>query len=677
MVTFGAGSYGVLGALYLLLSAMLLTSWRSRKIGGFLITACVVNACWSGLMAWDVYHGGVSRGLIFFAEILRAGAWLIFLAQTGLARSIRLLAYAGWVLVLCAGSWVLASNQFLGTVGDIDAVAIPGGLATSLIGLIVIEQLYRNAPPALRYSAKALALGLGGVFAYDLFLFSQGVLFQQIDTATWLARGAVNVLFVPFIALAARRNPDWNLNIFVSRQIVFYSTALVAVGVYLLMMSLGGYLLLLYGGTWGSVARVIFFVGAALVLIALLFSSALRARVRVFLSKHFFQNKYDYREEWLRLVAALSEFEDSSTRYVVVKAMAQIIEGPAGVLWTRASTNEDFLVAATYNFEEKVSDIELEDPLVRFIEKNGWVVDLREFAKHPERYQELEDAGWFAGRHDAWLVVPLISRGELMGLIMLSKSPSPFDLNYEDRDLLKTVGNHIAVHLAQERADALLSQAQQFEAYNRLTAFLMHDLKNLIAQQSLIVENAKRHRDNPEFIDDAIETISSGVRRLRRVIEHMRQTSVASVVERVEIGKLVLQAISDCQDRRPEPRAVIVDHQVWVRSDRDRLYMALIHAIRNAQDATPADGTIDVVVEETGGSVTIKIIDTGAGMDEAFVRERLFKPFDSTKGTQGVGIGAYQIQETVRDAGGRLRVRSQPGAGTELIIQMTKTPAKV
>ena len=105
--------------------------------------------------------------------------------------------------------------------------------------------------------------------------------------------------------------------------------------------------------------------------------------------------------------------------------------------------------------------------------------------------------------------------------------------------------------------------------------------------------------------------------------------------------------------------------------------MALIHAIRNAQDATPADGTIDVVVEETGGSVTIKIIDTGAGMDEAFVRERLFKPFDSTKGTQGVGIGAYQIQETVRDAGGRLRVRSQPGAGTELIIQMTKTPAKV
>ena len=72
MVTFGAGSYGVLGALYLLLSVMLLTSWRSRKIGGFLITACVVNACWSGLMAWDVYHGGVSRGLIFFAEILLA-----------------------------------------------------------------------------------------------------------------------------------------------------------------------------------------------------------------------------------------------------------------------------------------------------------------------------------------------------------------------------------------------------------------------------------------------------------------------------------------------------------------------------------------------------------------------------------------------------------------------------
>ena len=146
MTSFGVGSYIVLGALYLLLTVMLLTSWRGRKIGGYLIAACVISAVWSSLMAWEISRGGSSRELIFLVEVLRAGAWLTFLAQAGLARNIRLVAYAGWLLVLLAGSWVWASNQFLGTVGDINTVAIPGGLATSLIGLVVIEQLYRNAP---------------------------------------------------------------------------------------------------------------------------------------------------------------------------------------------------------------------------------------------------------------------------------------------------------------------------------------------------------------------------------------------------------------------------------------------------------------------------------------------------------------------------------------------------
>ncbi len=677
MVTFGAGSYVALGALYVLLTLMLMTSWRGRKIGGYLIAACGMSAAWSGVMAWQISGGGLSGELVFLAEMLRAGSWLTFLAHAGLSRNVRVAALSGWVLVLIAGAWVWASNTFIGTVGNISSVAIPGGLAISLIGLVVIEQLYRNAPPALRSSVKALTIGLGGIFAYDLFLYSQGVLFNDIDAATWIARGAVNILFVPFVALAARRNPDWDMEIFVSRQVVFYSTALVAVGIYLLLMSLGGYLLLLYGGTWGSIARIVFFAGAALVLVVLMFSSVLRARARVFLSKHFFRNKYDYRDEWLRLVAALAEFEDSSTRHVVVMAMAQIVGSPAGILWTRDSANENFVLAATYNVDGHVASIDADDPLVAFIQKEGWIVDLFELAQHPDRYQGLELADWAAEIKDLWLVVPLMSRGELVGLIMLAEAPGRNDLNYEDRDLLKTVGNHIAVHLAQERSDALLSEARQFEAYNRLTAFLMHDLKNLVAQQSLIVENAERHKDNPEFIDDAIDTISDGVKRLRRVIEHLRQTSIASAVERVEVGKLVLQAVSDCQDRQPAPRGLIVDRQVWIRGDRDRLFMALIHAIRNAQDATPDDGTIEVRLDEAGGSVTITVADTGAGMDETFVRDRLFKPFDSTKGTQGVGIGAYQIKEALRSVGGRLDVHSAPGAGTELVFRMSVAPEKV
>ena len=335
------------------------------------------------------------------------------------------------------------------------------------------------------------------------------------------------------------------------------------------------------------------------------------------------------------------------------------------------------IVVAGVLGDEEVVDIDADCSLVRFIESNGWIVDLDELAKHPRRYDGLELPGWMLERESSWLIVPLIFRNDVLGLVLLDAAPGRTELNYEDRDLLKTVGNHIAVHLAQESSDNLLAQAQQFEAYNRLTAFLMHDLKNLIAQQSLLVENAERHKTNPEFVDDMVETISGGVTRMRRVIDHLRQTSIPPATEKIELGKLVLQVVSRCQDREPAPRGVIADQQVWVEADPDRLLMALDHAIRNAQEATPADGTVEVILEANEGRATIKVADTGVGMDAAFVRDRLFKPFDSTKGTQSVGIGAYQIRETIRAAGGKLVVKSEPGKGTELVISLETAKDKV
>jgi putative PEP-CTERM system histidine kinase len=307
---------------------------------------------------------------------------------------------------------------------------------------------------------------------------------------------------------------------------------------------------------------------------------------------------------------------------------------------------------------------------VQFIQKDGWLVDLAEYDRVPDRYDNLELPPWLQECGNAWLIVPLMSSRELLGMVLLHKSPGSPELNYEDRDLLKTVGNHIAVHLAQEKSDNLLAQAQQFEAYNRLTAFLMHDLNNLIAQQSLIVENAEKHKGNPKFIDDALTTISGSVVRMRRVIDHLKQTSVVQPVQKVELGKLLMQAASDCESRDPSPRAAVGDKEVWVRADRDRLFMALTHAIRNAQDATPADGSVAVKLDHVDGIARIEIADTGCGMDETFIRERLFKPFDSTKGTQGVGIGAYQIRETIRAAGGKVSVESVVGQGTRLVVTL-------
>jgi putative PEP-CTERM system histidine kinase len=300
----------------------------------------------------------------------------------------------------------------------------------------------------------------------------------------------------------------------------------------------------------------------------------------------------------------------------------------------------------------------------------GWIIDLREYRRHPDRYASLQLDDSVPGIDSAAFIIPLLHDGVLLGFVCLGDPRNPGPLNFEDHDLLKTAGKQIASYVAQELATDQLAEHRQFEAFNRLTAYLMHDLKNLIAQQSLVVDNAKKHKDNPQFINDAFATIESGVARLRRVIEQLQQRTAETRPDRVDLTKLILQAESQCSDRQPVPTARVGNPAIWVKGDRERLLMALVHALRNAQEATPSDGRVSIQVEAHNGECAIRIKDTGSGMDETFVRDRLFKPFDSTKGTQGMGIGAYQIRETIRSMGGEMFVDSKPGHGTEVFLKL-------
>jgi signal transduction histidine kinase len=180
------------------------------------------------------------------------------------------------------------------------------------------------------------------------------------------------------------------------------------------------------------------------------------------------------------------------------------------------------------------------------------------------------------------------------------------------------------------------------------------------------VSNAKKHKRNPDFVDDAIETIGKSVQRVRRVIEQLQQRSEGHLTERIELGKEILNAISRCADRQPVPTARVGEKQVWIRGNRERFQMALLNAIRNAQDATEADGDVTLTLTHDKSGCSVCIADSGIGMDESFIRERLFKPFDSTKGSTGMGIGAYQLRETVRAMGGEVSVDSEPDKGTRV-----------
>jgi len=680
--TFGLISYGTACIAFVVLLTMLVTSWQGRATGRRLIVAVALTVAWAAALAWRAQVPGLSLRLVFTLEILRDGAWISVVLGLGRALVPRVLAVGAqalWIALLAA-FWLLVVLRRPGAVAaPPEALIVPGGIAMALAVLVLLEQVYRNATAADRVALRYLVIGLGGVFAYDLFLYSQAALFEGIPEETWFARGLVAAMMVPLIAIAARRNPHWSLDVFVSRQVVLFTTSVIAIGVYLVLMAFGSYLLQLFGGRWGTAANIVFLFGAAVVLAVVVMSGVARRRLRVFLAKHFFRNKYDYRIEWLRFVDTLSGAGEPDVRRRSIRAMAQIFDSPGGVLYVREAGGRQFTPAAAWPMGlEDLPDLRslpTDSPLIALVEGRQWVVDLREQGRERRASLQAEIPSWLAQASSIRLISPLLQGDAVRALVMLYDPPPPFDLTYEDRDLLRTVGRHVATLIAQQEADLKLAEVRQFEAYHRLTSFLMHDLKNAVAQLQLAVGNAARHKHNPAFVDDMITTVGNAVDRVNRLIEQLRDSARTTEPQPLELLALAKGAVERCANRTPIPALTAgVPGPLQVRADAARLSSALEHVLRNAQDACSAADHVELVIGALDGQARVVVRDSGGGMSATFIRERLFRPFDSTKGAKGMGIGAYQVREYVQGIGGTVEVRSRPGEGTEFEIRLPLEP---
>jgi putative PEP-CTERM system histidine kinase len=305
------------------------------------------------------------------------------------------------------------------------------------------------------------------------------------------------------------------------------------------------------------------------------------------------------------------------------------------------------------------------------MEAREWLIDIDEFARDPELYGDLILPDWLEKMARAWLIVPLIVHDHMVGFMVLANSPAQTFFNWEDSDLIKTAGRQVAVHLAQLEASQALAEAKQFEARNRLTSYVVHDLKNLIAQLSLVVTNAAKHRNNPRFMDDVITTVDNSVQKMNRLLEHLRSDSIqAPSAEPIELCAVLGEVIKLMSGNRPVPSLDCQATGLQIRADRERCEAVIGHLIRNAQEATDADGRIIVRLFRRDARAIIEVQDTGCGMDQAFIKERLFRPFDSTKGKAGMGIGVHEARDYILKLGGELEVISRVGEGTTFRIQL-------
>jgi putative PEP-CTERM system histidine kinase len=676
----GAISYGVGAALFLALTVLLATGLRGRGQGVLLLAASATTTVWLAVLAAEAYAElapGVAAGAL---EVLRTLAWVAFLLRVmgyrgpgGLARGLPRLALGLYGLAGLALAAVLAAPLLApleGLSSRLEGATLAAHVLLAVGGLALVEQLFRNTPVDRRWTVKFLCFALGGLFSYDFYLYADALLFHRIDPALWGARGAIHALVVPLLAVSAKRNAEWSVQIFASKSIVFHSATLVGAGGYLLLMAGAGYWIRVYGGSWGTTLQAVFLFGAVVLLALLLFSGAVRARVKLFLNRHFFEYKYDYREEWLRLIGMLAGSRDGEElKLNAIRAVAGIVESTGGMLWLRGD-QADFVPVARDGLPDPGEVREPADgPLARFLEREQYVMDLTECAREPELYP-LDLPAWLQSLSRAWLVVPLMQGSSLLGFIVLAESRVHFTFNWEDTDLLKTVGRQVASYLALMKVTEALTEARQFEAFNRVSAFVVHDLKNLIAQLSLVVSNARRHIHNPAFVEDAIRTVDNAVAKMSRMLEQLRKNRLQwKPAQRVDLAEVLGEVVEARARQEPAPRLESHDRGLYVLADRDRLGVIVGHLVQNAQEATGKGGTVILRLARDGDSAVIEVQDDGVGMDPQFVRERLFRPFDTTKGNAGMGVGAYEAREFVRAHGGTLDVESAPGQGTRFRIR--------
>lgn len=673
-------SYLVAFVAYFALLVLLVSSWRGRQFGTLVILATACTATWAAVSAASALETTqLPQIMIQTFELVKNSAWCLFLLKTvnhhnanKAASSSSKLTTSNWKTLLIIGfslavvllfiiPLAIPHSDLLLSISRDSSLLVWIGIA--IVGMLLVEQIYRFSEQGERWAIKYLCLGIAGMFAYDFFLYSDALLFKQVNPNLWSARGFVNSLAVPLIAISIARNPKWELDIHVSRDVVFHSITVVGAGIYLLAMASAGYFIRYYGGTWGGTAQIVFFVGSGVLLMVLLFSGNIRAQTRVLLSKHFFSYRYDYREEWLKFTHTLAASETTVPERII-RAIASLVSSEGGILWTRQG-NGAYAVLANWNMPEPgfSQTTELES-MTNFAEANAWIIDIKEFQQNPTLYSGLVLPAWLTSIEGAWLIIPFEFNAQLCGFALIKHSEIQRSLNWEDRDLLKTAGLQAASHLAQYQSDQALLQTRQFDAFNRLSAYIVHDLKNILAQQSLIISNAEKHKHKPAFVDDVILTIENSVARMTGLMEQMRSGLRGSEPADINLAQLLKQAVSDHSSHLPVPKLEIQTDVLNVFADWEQLSTVFSHIIQNAQEATEDTQFVTVRLFEQSRQAIVEVEDNGCGMDEKFIKNRLFKPFDSTKGLTGMGIGAFESREYIRSLGGDINVDSTFGEGS-------------
>jgi putative PEP-CTERM system histidine kinase len=606
-------------------------------------------------------------------ETLRSLVWVALLLslarRIGAERArplVRNFAIAAALLGTVALADLLPAVSPQGLLPSLGAPTLLARFAIAILLLVIAENILRNADEAQRWHVSLPCIALGGLAGFDVLLYADAALSGQFSVTLVDARAVLTALAMPLLAIAAVRDRRLRRDPPVSREVVFRGATLVVAGTFLLGVGAAGEALRALDADWGRTAQASLLAGAALVLAVALSSGSVRSRLRRLVVDHFFTARYDYRREWLRCVAALSAPDDEAPAETrAIRAIADPVDSPAGVLLLRdGAEGGGHGWAGSWNLPARPFALGSSHPLGALLGRGEMVAAFGNGAAPP--------ADLVAAYGTLWLAVPLQHPREgLFGIVLLAPPRAPFPLDAEVFELLRTLGREVAMFLAERRAAERLVDSRRLQDYAKRFAFVAHDVKTVSSQLTMLLANAEENLSDPEFQRDMLTTVRASATRINTLIARLRQDEGDGMTDRAaapEAGTLdPLARLAAIAAGRAHPVELRQEGGApgLVAATGANFDAMVTHLLDNAAEASPPGAPVVIRLAAEAGRAVIEIADRGPGMSPEFIRDRLFRPFDTSK-PGGSGIGAWQARDLARRAGGDLAVVSRVGEGTTM-----------
>lgn len=619
-------------------------------------------------------------------QILLPAPWLMFSLTFGRSNHSRhlirwrygmmvvYLMTLGFMVALGSG-WFLAEDFMLKRGGYWFSVFL---LLMLTLVLANFEMTLRSAGLEQRWRFKFLILGLGSIFAVMIYILSQTLLYSSITRDFSPMLSTVMLVGCGLVTFSLIRYRLLDVDVFVSRYVVYNSVTLAAVGLYLLIVGAAVQAIKSLDGDFNLYLGSLFVFVAVLLMAVLLLSYNVRKRVKVFIDRHFFKYKYDYRKEWLELTDRLSSKLNVQELFPpLANLIFETFWIKRTILWLYDEQEREFRIVQPAD-DSMSRSMKWESGLIQLLKDRDYPLVLSELPNEAGGKADPESAGVLDERQKAVfqslgvsILVPLVVEKQLIGILGLSDSHSAAPLNYEDYDLMKTMAKQAASSLLNAKLMQRLVSSKELETFHSFSIFLLHDLKNFVSMISLVVENMNQNFDNPEFRKDALASLTLTAEKMKRLMERLAALSRAPAPASVsaDLNAVVQEALAEAEKYMKSKIISDISATAVIPADPAQIKKVVTNLLLNAEEAITGEGEIRLTTAVQDGMVTLSVSDNGCGISREFLENRLFKPFSTTK-SQGFGIGLYQIKSIIEAHGGRIQASSEVGKGSIFTVTL-------